>query len=186
ITAIATASTTNCTKRMISRVNKKNRATMPTIPRNSGPKSPCRYDTRPFVLSARGAVATSDWIDISLLRGKGIAVEQQARTITGARDQGCPPACVDGAIPWTYQVPCCLTMVSAYAISRLAGEFSVRAALPGCPGIFQTTVATMCRTSPPAGVVTLLTEPNTTDPPRPVTVVPGARNRPRVDWSPLA
>src|SRR5690242_2195411 len=128
---------------MISRVNKKNRATMPTIPRNSGPKSPCRYDTRPFVLSDKGAVATSEWNDIGLLRGKGIAVEQRTRAIAGARDQGCPPAWVDGAMLWTYQVPCCFTMVSAYVISRFAAEFPVRAASPACPWIFQTTVATM-------------------------------------------
>src|SRR5215472_2871428 len=69
MTAIATARTTNWTNRMISRVNRKNSATIPTIPRKSGPKRPCRYDTRPLVLSARGA-AISEW-NIGLLRSEG-------------------------------------------------------------------------------------------------------------------
>src|SRR5690242_12815195 len=54
---------------MISRVNRKMSATIPTIPRKSGPKRPCRYDTRPFVFSARGA-AISEW-NIGLLRTYG-------------------------------------------------------------------------------------------------------------------
>src|SRR5580658_8175217 len=67
---MATASTRNCTKRMISRVNRKKMATMPTIPRNSGPNRPCRYVTRPVVLSAKGDVEASSCC-IVLLRGFG-------------------------------------------------------------------------------------------------------------------
>jgi hypothetical protein len=54
---------------MISRVNRKKSATIPTIPRNNGPKRPCKYDTRPDVLSDRGAATISEWNDIVLLRG---------------------------------------------------------------------------------------------------------------------
>src|SRR5215831_4684492 len=59
MTAMATASTKNWTNLMISRVKRKKIATMPTIPRNSGPKRVCRYVTSPVLLSATGAVEAS-------------------------------------------------------------------------------------------------------------------------------
>src|SRR5215472_8147496 len=67
---------------MISRVNRKKSATIPTIPRKSGPKRPCRYDTRPFVLSARGA-AVSEW-NIGLLRTYGDYLAAGEATRRGA------------------------------------------------------------------------------------------------------
>src|SRR5215472_3067055 len=82
ITAIATASTTNWTNRMISRVNRKKSATIPTIPRKSGPKRPCRYDTRPFVFNARGA-AISEW-NIGLLRSDGDCLASDEADYRGA------------------------------------------------------------------------------------------------------
>ena len=39
---LAPASTMTCTNRVISLVKRKNRATIPTMPRNTGPKRPCR------------------------------------------------------------------------------------------------------------------------------------------------
>src|SRR6266516_5226784 len=98
---------------MISRVKRKKSATIPTIPRNSGPNRPCRYDTRPDVLSDWGAATIRAWNDIGLLRVRGIADGQQARRVNQARGHGCPTAWGDGAMLWTYQVPCCLTSVSA-------------------------------------------------------------------------
>src|SRR5262249_9077755 len=68
MTAIATASTKNWTNLMISRVNRKKMATIPTIPRNSGPNSPCREVTRPVVLGATGDVVMIRW-GIVLARG---------------------------------------------------------------------------------------------------------------------
>src|SRR5579859_2467621 len=59
MTAIATASTKNCTNRTISRVKRKKIATIPTMPRNSGPKSVCRYVTSPLLLSATGTAVAS-------------------------------------------------------------------------------------------------------------------------------
>jgi hypothetical protein len=56
---------------MISRVKRKKSATIPTIPRNNGPNRPCRYDTRPDVLSDRGAAAINACNDIGLLRDEG-------------------------------------------------------------------------------------------------------------------
>src|SRR5215469_2778440 len=67
---------------MISRVNRKKSATIPTIPRKSGPKRPCRYDTRPFVFSARGA-AISEW-NIGLLRTDGDCLATGAANRRGA------------------------------------------------------------------------------------------------------
>src|SRR6266702_2671417 len=64
MTAIATASTKNCTNRMISRVKRKKIATIPTIPRNSGPKRVCRYVTSPVLLSATGGAVASRCVDI--------------------------------------------------------------------------------------------------------------------------
>src|SRR5215831_7891631 len=61
MTAIATARTTNCTNLRISRVNKKKMAQIPTIPRKSGPNKPCRYVSRPDVLSATGEATASKW-----------------------------------------------------------------------------------------------------------------------------
>src|SRR5215472_11861467 len=88
ITAIATARTTNWTNRMISRVNRKKSATIPTIPRNNGPKRPCKYETRPFVLSDSGAAAISEWNDIVLLRGWGLCVwGASLRSQPGARSR---------------------------------------------------------------------------------------------------
>src|SRR5215469_988539 len=59
MTAMATASTKNCTNLIISRVKRKKIATIPTIPRNSGPKRVCRYVTSPELLSATGAAVAS-------------------------------------------------------------------------------------------------------------------------------
>src|SRR6516162_7699325 len=136
MTAIATASTTNCTKRMISRVNKKNRATMPTIPRNSGPKSPCRYDTRPFVLSDKGAVATSEWNDIGLLRGKGIADEQRTQGNRMGAGSRLPTGL--GGRGDALDVPGALLLHNGQRISHLEvrGRVSALGCLAGLPGDF--------------------------------------------------
>src|SRR5215475_7574622 len=69
MTAIATARTRNCTNLRISRVNKKKMATIPTIPRKSGPNKPCRYVTRPDVLSATGEATASKWDGIGSTPG---------------------------------------------------------------------------------------------------------------------
>src|SRR5215470_12104779 len=71
MTAMATASTKNCTNLIISRVKRKKIATIPTIPRNSGPKSVCRYVTSPELLSATGAAAVTRCVDI-ITPDKGI------------------------------------------------------------------------------------------------------------------
>src|SRR5882757_5295159 len=80
MTAIATARTMNCTNRVISRVKRKKSATIPTIPRNSGPKRLCRYETRPCVLiAACGAAAARIDTDIILpFRGHQCACEGTA------------------------------------------------------------------------------------------------------------
>src|SRR5215470_16402588 len=89
---MATARMKNCTKRMISRVNKKNMATIPMMPRNNGPNRVCRYDTRPWLLMPE-AVMLSKWLDIVtpvlLCTAFGRPVLQER---VDAGDHGCPAA----------------------------------------------------------------------------------------------
>src|ERR1700728_704984 len=62
-------------------------STIPTIPRNSGPNRPCRYVTRPVVLSAKAGGEASSWC-IVLLRGVGGCGWLDARLAAHADHRG--------------------------------------------------------------------------------------------------
>src|SRR3974377_652818 len=95
---MATASTMNWTNRVISRVNRKKIATIPTKPRNNGPNRPCRYVTRFCVLRATGTIAAAtgvvigppfrDQVAIRLLRDPHRAGEPGAPTRAPAAAAG--------------------------------------------------------------------------------------------------
>src|SRR5215469_16265742 len=55
-----------------------------------------------------------------------------------------------------------------------------------CPGNRHVTLTAIRRVAPPGGTSIAEMDPKVTAPPSPVTEAPGARNRPRVCWSPLA